>query len=89
MYQKFVDALERRFFALRARGAASVDGDVIVLGVEAFGQRNARPVIEFNVEHGIAAIAIKVAVFFHIGAEPGCSTLEGHLFDQTTLNQRG
>ena len=65
-----------------------MDGDIIMLGMEAFGQWNAGGFAEFDIEDGVATIAIKMAMFGHVGTKAGCSTLQGHLFDQPALNKR-
>ena len=68
--------------------AAAMNGYVILLGFEAFGQGDACAAIELDVEHGIATITVKMAMLAHVGTEPGCATLQGDLFNQTALHKR-
>ena len=65
-----------------------MDGDIVMRSLEPTGQGNARPVPQFDVEDGVATVAVKMAMLAHVWAKSGCSTLQGHLFDQTALNKR-
>ena len=65
-----------------------MDGDIIMRGFESPGQGNVRPFRQFDVENGVATIAVKMTMLAHVWTKSGCSPLQGHLFDQTALNKR-
>ena len=65
-----------------------MNGDLKVLGPEPFWQRQTGFGRQTDVKHFVAVVAIKMAMFTHIGAKVGGATIQRYLPHQPTFNQR-
>jgi len=66
-----------------------MDGDFVMFGLEPVRQRDAGPRLrrQVHIKHRVARIAIKMAMFAHVRAEPGGAAVELHLAHQAALYQ--
>ena len=67
-----------------------MDGDFKVFGLEAVGEDYARFRLfrQIHVKDRVAAIAVKMPVLAHIGAEPGGAAVELHLAHEAAADER-
>jgi len=66
-----------------------MDGDFKTFGFETAREDNTgfRLLRQIHIEHGIATVAVKMAVLAHIGAEPGGAAVELHLAHEAALDE--
>ena len=64
-----------------------MDRDVVALRAKALGQRDSGPFRQADVEDAFASVAIKMAMFLHVRAEPSGAAFEGDLAGQPALDQ--
>lgn len=78
------------FFHSSAIRADAVDGNFIMLRLEAFRQRDAglRLRGQIHVKNRVAGIAVKMAVLVHVRAKARCAAIQRDLPGQPALYQR-